>query len=107
MMVGIIIPLIFIILGLILRTGKGDWLIAGYNTLSEKEKNEYDKLALCKFTGNLMIFFAIMLLLLFFCTDYLSPLYRHAAIIIFIALILIVVFGSLIYANTGNRFKKK
>ncbi len=107
MVVVIGVSMIFIVLGFILRRGKGEWLIAGYNLQSEKEKNQYDKLALFKFTGNLLIFIGIMFILFFLCTTYLNSSYMKISIIIFISLIFIVVFGSLIYLNTGNRFRKK
>ncbi|NMB64320.1 MAG: DUF3784 domain-containing protein [Spirochaetes bacterium] len=104
MIVFIIVSLIFFVLGFVLRSGKGDWLIAGYNMLPEEEKNKYDKLKLCKFMGNLLISIASILIINFVCDRYLR--FPHE-FIIFIALIFIVVFGSLIYANTGNRFIKK
>jgi len=34
--------------------GKGSSLIAGFNTLSEEEKEKYDVVALCKFMGKMM-----------------------------------------------------
>ena len=42
MIVGIIMSLIFFILGFVIRSGNGERLISGYNMLSEEEKNEYD-----------------------------------------------------------------
>jgi succinate-acetate transporter protein len=103
MIVGIIMSLIFFILGFVLRSGKGDWLIAGYNMLSEEEKNKYDKLALCKCIGNLLISFAILFIMTFICVLYINS----DLITLFIVLILILIIGNLIYINTGNRFRKK
>ena len=34
--------IVFGILSLIFFLGKGSWLIAGYNTASQKEKSKYD-----------------------------------------------------------------
>lgn len=104
MIVGIIFFLVFIILGFILRSGKGDWLIAGYNMLPEEEKNKYNKLALCKCIGNLLISFAILFIMNFICDKYIKIPHLNT---IFIVLILILVIGNLIYINTGNRFIKK
>jgi hypothetical protein len=33
---------LFLLLALVIFLGKGDWLIAGYNTTSEKERMKYD-----------------------------------------------------------------
>ena len=40
----IIYPLaaLFLVLALVVYFGKGDWLIAGYNTASEKERAQYN-----------------------------------------------------------------
>lgn len=39
--------IVFGILSLIFFLGKGSWLIAGYNTASQKEKSKYDEKKLC------------------------------------------------------------
>jgi hypothetical protein len=100
-----IIPLIFVILGFVLRTGKGNFLLAGYNTSSKEEKEKYDEVALGKFMGNLLIIIAAIVL-----TTAVSEIYNVALFnFIVIAapiLIVVLVFGTIIYANTGNRFKK-
>ncbi|MDD3223627.1 MAG: DUF3784 domain-containing protein [Clostridium sp.] len=101
MLAGIIIC---IILGFTLRSGKGDWLIAGYNMMAEEEKSKYDKLKLCKCIGNLMIFIAVILITNFICDKYIKIPHENS---IFMILILISIFGTAIYANTGNRFIKR
>lgn len=107
MIVGIIMSLIFFILGFVIRSGKGEWLISGYNMLSEEEKNEYDRLAVCKFTGNLLITFAIVFSLIVICNIYLRSPYKNIVTITLIVLGIVIVVGGVIYANTGNRFIKK
>ena len=42
MIATLIIAPLMTILGIVILTGKGDILIAGYNTASKKEKEEYD-----------------------------------------------------------------
>ncbi len=42
MIILISIAALFVILAIIIITGKGDWLIAGYNTASKEEKTKYD-----------------------------------------------------------------
>lgn len=46
-----IMAFIFLVIGIFLFKGKATWLIAGYNSLSEEEKNKYDKKAICKAAG--------------------------------------------------------
>jgi preprotein translocase subunit SecG len=54
MIVNICILALFILLGLLFASGKGADLIAGYNTMSAREKEKYDKKKLCKAMAKLM-----------------------------------------------------
>lgn len=98
---GIVI-LLFIGLGILFLKGKGAFLIAGYNTASEEKKNTISEKALCGFMGKLMFVFAgchlIIALSAVFDKAYLSWIGIGAYIVIAV--------GAVIYANTGNRFKK-
>lgn len=38
-------------MSILLISGRGSWLISGYNTASEEEKTKYDEKKLCKTTG--------------------------------------------------------
>lgn len=38
-------------MSLLLLLGKGSWLIAGYNTASEKDRQKYDEKRLCRVIG--------------------------------------------------------
>lgn len=57
-----VLSAIFFLLGLGMRIFKWDFLIAGYNTMSQEEKKNVDREALCKATGNFVIFTAVLLL---------------------------------------------
>lgn len=96
------VMLVFVLLGIILSSGKGASLIAGYNTMSEEEKANYDEKALSKFVGKLM--FAISFALLFMLIGILYEVNWGFAI----SVILIIVFtvSSVIYLNTSPRFRK-
>lgn len=100
------IPLIFAILGILLKFGKGSFLIAGYNTMSKEEKEVYDKKALCNFMGNLMLFFA-GLVLLNVVADVFNLAYFTQINTISPIIIVVVIIAIIIYTNTGNRFMKK
>lgn len=55
LMVGGALLFPLLIIGITLCCGKGADLIAGYNTASPKEKDEYDEKALCRATGVLVL----------------------------------------------------
>ena len=46
-----VIAAVFLLLSFPLLFGKGSWLIAGYNTASEKERRKYDEEKLCRTRG--------------------------------------------------------
>lgn len=54
MIVMIIVIALFIGIGIVFINGKGSSLIAGFNTMTPEEKENYDTLALCKFMGRMM-----------------------------------------------------
>ena len=64
MIVLIIVAAILVIIGIIILIGKGDNLIAGYNTASEEEKAQYNVKRLRGLLGGLLIVLAPMILLL-------------------------------------------
>ncbi|MFT5875008.1 MAG: hypothetical protein ACI8WT_003988 [Clostridium sp.] len=98
-----IMPTIVIILGVIIRTGKGSFLISGYNTSSKKEKEKYDEKALCKFVSNLLFFFSIVIFIYLVARAYnITYIKVLAMITLFIAII-----RASFYANTGKKFLKK
>lgn len=90
-------------LGVVLRSGRGSFLISGYNMLSQEQKAKYDEKALCRFVGNML--FVIALFLIF---AVIGGIYE---LIWLISLSTTAIFaftiGCLIYANTNNRFKIK
>ena len=93
---------LFLVLGLTFSRGKGAFLISGYNTASKAEKARYDEKALCRFMGKIMFALAgcqgIMALGILVVGMWL--------LWVGIAAFLAVAFWTVIYANTGNRFRK-
>jgi len=92
----------FIILAIFLLNGKGSFLIAGFNTMSDDKRAAYDEKALCKAVGWLLI--AIVVLMFLFPL----AMVLEAMWLFWVAFVLVFVLtiGFAIYANTGNRFKK-
>lgn len=102
-MAFLIISIPFLIFAITLSKGKGASILAGYNTMPDSKKARYDEVALCKFMGKIMygISFSIVLFSL-------SELFENQIIfIVGLILLLSFIIFALIYANTGNRFKKK
>ena len=64
MVVLIIVALVCAVMGILLLMGKGDNLIAGYNTASKEERERYDIKRLRGLIGGLMIVLAPLLLML-------------------------------------------
>ncbi|WP_342527218.1 DUF3784 domain-containing protein [Chryseomicrobium sp. FSL W7-1435] len=97
----VIIPLL--ILAVYLSQGKGAFLIAGYNTMPKEEKAKYDEVALCKFRGKVLygICFSLVLLSL---SEWLEI---PALLWMGIALMIGLLVFTLVYSNTGNRFRQQ
>ena len=89
-------------LGLAFSRGKGAFLVAGYNTASQEEKARYDKKALCRFMSRLMFTMAGCWTVVAAGTLLVRPRVYDLGIGLFLA----VVFGGVIYAKTGRRFRK-
>lgn len=49
-----IIPGLLLVLGIVILLGKGDWLIAGYNTASHEERERYNMRRVRGVLGTLM-----------------------------------------------------
>lgn len=103
LLVGIGFCCMFVVLGLLFRSGRGAWLIAGYNTLPPKKRERYDRQALCRFMARLMFFCAACTTLL--VADTLQP--GRGLGIAGRLWMTIGIIGAVIYANTGGRFLKR
>ena len=59
--------LVITIISIVLISGRGSWMISGYNTASKEEKAKYDENKLCRITGTglLIISLLIFIMLLF------------------------------------------
>ena len=102
MIVMVVMVVLFFVLGLLLRSGRGSFLIAGYNTASQKEKDTIDEKKLCRYTGNLMFILAGCQMFFVF-----SLLLENKMLMwIGVAAFLISVVGGVVFLNTGDRLKK-
>ncbi|QNJ97568.1 DUF3784 domain-containing protein [Constantimarinum furrinae] len=66
----IVVAIIFILLGVLIRYCKWYFLIAGYNTMSDEEKQKYDIEGIAKLFRNVMFGMASMIILGYFIAKF-------------------------------------
>jgi len=98
MLIGMMI--LFLVLGLLLLSGRGAFLIAGYNAMSKSQKSLYNEKALCRVVGGIMLGICFSLLLLQLNTMYSIP----ALGIVGTILLFVFPIGGILYLNFGKRF---
>jgi hypothetical protein len=99
--VNIIIAATLVIFAIVIFTGKGDNLIAGYNTASEQEKELYNVTRLRLLIGTLLLWIAMV-----FCIGTYMPMSREAALFFRIFAIFIPTIAVVILANTWAKKTK-
>ena len=102
----VILPITIIptlIMSIMLFMGKGSFLIAGLNSMTQEERAKYDERALKHFVAWLLIVVTACVMLIY------AGAYYSIAWLRITATIATVFFttGSVAYMNTGNRFMKK
>ena len=102
LVVNLIVIAFFVLMGILFARGKGMSLIAGYNTLSPRGKEKYDKEKLCKAMSGMMFLLAGTWAVAAAGVYIRSNALCWAGIALFLAVII----GGVIYMNTGNRLKK-
>lgn len=93
--------ILILVLSIVLISGHGAFLISGYNMMSKEEKEKYNEKALCRFVGRLLMIIDFLLIFTIVAGVY----EINWLVITLVALIIIYTIGSIIYANTNNRFK--
>lgn len=100
--VYLMIMLPFLIFAIVLSQGKGTFLIAGFNTMSQEDKKQYDEKALAKFMGKMMYRYCFCVLLWILDEIFHTQWLFSVGLVLFVALTIFL----MVYVNTGNRFKK-
>ncbi|WP_317311520.1 DUF3784 domain-containing protein [Clostridium thermobutyricum] len=101
----LIAPIILIIFGMIIRTGKANFLIAGYNTASKEEKEKINEKELAKSMGNLLFILGGIELILPI-SKVLNLGDMNILMICVNVLFIFVTIGGIIYMNTAKKFKR-
>lgn len=98
MFIVYILSAIFLVLSIILLSGKGGFLIAGYNTASDEEKAKYDEKKLCRVMGIMMLLITVLTVLLAILnSEQYAKLYSICVVIIVVV--------TIIYVNLGCKKK--
>jgi glucan phosphoethanolaminetransferase (alkaline phosphatase superfamily) len=100
MVVLIIVALVCAVMGILVLIGKGDNLIAGYNTASKEERERYDIKRLRGLIGGLMIVLAPLLLLMI-RKESMASIWSFCAIVLVLCLVVILL------ANTWAKKKSQ
>lgn len=95
--------IILFIYSMVLFSGRGTRLLAGFSTMSKSEYNTYDLKAVSKFMGKIFLI-ADMGLVLLIVGESIDSSYVH---VIGLGIFLGSLIFAIVYANTNNRFKLK
>ena len=96
-----LVAAVFAGIAVLLLSGKGAWLIAGYNTSSPEEKQKYDEKRLCRVTGGGMAVITALLAVMTIWKDVLPAAFAK----VFGAVTVGVVVVILVLSNTICRRK--
>jgi len=88
--------LVLAVLSILLMSGRGSWLIAGYNTASKQEKEKYDEKKLCRVIGGGLAVFALLMLGMVSFEHLLPASFAY----VFVGIIILVVLVMLVLVNT-------
>ncbi|MCL2095824.1 MAG: DUF3784 domain-containing protein [Oscillospiraceae bacterium] len=97
---------LFIITGIFMLTGRGTFLISGYNTMSKSEKakfeEKFDIKLLCRFIGKILIALGLPNILIGF------PVIASISWLgwIYTVVVFAICIFAVIYANTSKSFRK-
>lgn len=87
---------VLVVISILMLSGKGGWLIAGYNTASEEEKNKYDEKKLSRVTGVGMSLITVMVFVMALFEDVLPATFVY----IFGAFVAVVSITIIVLLNT-------
>lgn len=108
MVLCLIMAIIFLILGILLLFGKGEWLIAGYNTMSEEEKEKYDSKKLCRAVSVICFVCSVMLVIMAYLGHRVDiGLMEENNMLIFAIVFVLVIFTTLIATSIYINKKAK
>ncbi len=96
-----ILIIVLAIVSLLLLSGHGSCLIAGYNTLTDVEKNKYEKKRICRVLGIGMLIITILLLFTLLLEAILPAFFLY----IVVGIVIVDVIGMAIFMNIYGKNK--
>lgn len=96
MIIIIMVVAVVAVVGIVILAGKGDWLIAGYNTASPEERGKYDIRRLRLLMGGALIVIAPLCLLLNADAD-------ESSVLVFTSAVVVLAVVAVILANRWAR----
>ena len=105
MAANLICGVLCLIIGLVVQTGKANFLIAGFNTMSEKEQAKWDMEAVSKFLGRVLLIIPSLILLIA-CIPVLLDIFPYVAMAASWIIFTLILVGGVIYVNLNPRFKR-
>ncbi len=106
MCVILVIAVLLLILSVFLLMGKGSFLIAGYNTMSQREKARIDEKRLCRLTGGYMLFLSALSFGLCAVMAW-WPQLEGVAAGVYSLLVLLSTIGLVVYANVSRKINRR
>lgn len=91
-----IAAIVLLLLSIVLLSGHGSWLIAGYNTASEEEKSKYDEKKLCRVMGAGMSVITVFLFIMARWEEVLPASFAYVSLAVILAVCVI----TIILSNT-------
>ncbi|MDL2252910.1 DUF3784 domain-containing protein [Ruminococcaceae bacterium OttesenSCG-928-I18] len=101
--IGLVVLIPIFIMSIVLMTGRGSSLVAGYNTMSAEEQKKWDEKALCRFLGKLLFLFTLFIGLAMVASAH----DRDGVFGVFTTMAMAELIGGVIYANKSRRFRQK
>lgn len=95
-----ILAILLVVMGIVILIGKGDNLIAGYNTASKEEREQYDIKRLRGLIGGLMLALA-PLVLLFLGKESMASTWSFCGIVFVLCIVVVIL------ANTWAKKKSR
>ena len=102
--VNAVVTVILLLLALVIRVGKGDKLIAGYNTASEQERAKYDVTRLRRVISWCLCIIAVLMWIPTIA-EALTGKVKSAVYLTWAVLLIVVIVTTLIMANTWAKKK--
>jgi len=107
MVMGNLVTGVFLmILSLVIQSGKANFLIAGYNTMTEGQQAEWNTKAMCKFIGWVLLVIPSIILMIA-CIPMALDFYPIHVIYISWGIFMVIIIIGVIYLNISKQFKKR